>query len=311
MPEMSGAEGVDQYATSPSGIRICFRDYGDKADPAMLLVAGLGEDLTFWTGSFVGSLVTRGFRVVAIDNRDAGQSTFVAAPPPGLWRQIAGRPRGDAYALADMARDGIGVLDHLGISRVHLVGRSMGGMIAQTIAATAPERVLSLTSLYSTTGARKVGQPALSTIRLLAAPPARTRTAAVRAHLRLTRHIAGTEHPIDDAAEAAIAARGWDRSAGDLAAGTARQIQAIKRSGDRTAQLSKITAPTLVINGDRDPLVNPSGGAATVQAIRSAQHVVIPGMGHHIPETLVDPITSYISQHANRVGEGGNHVRIS
>ncbi|MFG3073569.1 alpha/beta fold hydrolase [Streptomyces sp. NPDC048225] len=311
MPEMSGAEGVDQYATSPSGIRICFRDYGDKADPAMLLVAGLGEDLTFWTGSFVGSLVTRGFRVVAIDNRDAGQSTFVAAPPPGLWRQIAGRPRGDAYALADMARDGIGVLDHLGISRVHLVGRSMGGMIAQAIAATAPERVLSLTSLYSTTGARKVGQPALSTIRLLAAPPARTRTAAVRAHLRLTRHIAGTEHPIDDAAEAAIAARGWDRSAGDLAAGTARQIQAIKRSGDRTAQLSKITAPTLVINGDRDPLVNPSGGAATVQAIRSAQHVVIPGMGHHIPETLVDPITSYISQHANRVGEGGNHVRIS
>ncbi|MFI8947329.1 alpha/beta fold hydrolase [Streptomyces sp. NPDC053750] len=311
MPETSGAEGVDQYATLPSGIRICFRDYGDKADPAMLLVAGLGEDLTFWTDSFVGSLVTRGFRVVAIDNRDAGQSTFVATPPPGLWRQIAGRPRDDAYALADMAQDGVGVLDHLRISRVHLVGRSMGGMIAQTIAATTPERVLSLTSLYSTTGAKKVGQPALSTIRLLAAPPARTRTAAVRAHLRLTQHVAGTEHPIDDAAEAAIAARGWDRSAGDPAAGTARQIQAIQRSGDRTAQLSKITTPTLVINGDRDLLVNPSGGAATVQAIRSAQHVVIPGMGHHIPETLVDPITSYISQHADRVGEGGNHVRIS
>ncbi|MFI2543946.1 alpha/beta fold hydrolase [Streptomyces rochei] len=311
MPETSGAEDVDQYAALPSGITICFRDYGDKANPAMLLVAGLGEDLTFWTDSFVGSLVTRGFRVVAIDNRDAGQSTFVAAPPPGLWRQIAKLPRDDAYALADMAQDGIGVLDHLGISRVHLVGRSMGGMIAQTIAATAPERVLSLTSLYSTTGARKVGQPALSTIRLLVAPPARTRTAAVRAHLRLTRHIAGTEHPIDDAAEAAIAARGWDRSAGDLAAGTARQIQAIQRSGDRTAQLSKITAPTLVINGDRDLLVSPSGGAATVRAIRSAQHVVIPGMGHHIPESLVDPVTTYISQHANRVGEGGNHVRIS
>ena len=307
MPETS----VDQYATLPSGMTICFRDFGDKAGPVMLLIAGLGEDLTFWTDSFVGSLVTRGFRVVAIDNRDAGQSTFVATPPPALWRQIAARPRGDAYALADMAQDAVGVLDHLGIARAHLVGRSMGGMIAQTIAATAPERVLSLASLYSTTGARKVGQPALSTIRLLAAPPARTRTAAVRAHLRLTRHIAGTGHPIDDAAEAAIAARGWDRSAGDLAAGTARQIQAIQRSGDRTAQLSRITAPTLVINGDRDPLVHPSGGAATVRAIRSAQHVVVPGMGHHIPETLVDPITTYISQHANRVGEGGNHVRIS
>ncbi|TDT40064.1 pimeloyl-ACP methyl ester carboxylesterase [Streptomyces sp. BK208] len=310
MPETGGSKSADQYAALPSGITICFRDHGDKDDPAMLLVAGLGEDLTFWTDSFVGSLVTKGFRVVAIDNRDAGRSTFVTAPPPGIWRQIAARPRCDAYALSDMAQDAVGVLDHLGIARAHLVGRSMGGMIAQTVAATAPERVLSLASLYSTTGARKVGQPALSTIRLLAAPPARTRTAAVRAHLRLTRHIAGTGHPIDDAAEAAIAARGWDRSAGDPAAGTARQIQAIQRSGDRTAQLSGITAPTLVINGDRDPLVHPSGGAATVRAIRSAQHVVVPGMGHHIPEALVDPVTTYISQHANRVGEGGNHVRI-
>ncbi|MFC8919212.1 alpha/beta fold hydrolase [Streptomyces sp. NPDC057116] len=311
MSETSAAEGGDQYATLPSGMTICFRDHGHTDAPAMLLIAGLGEDLTFWSDSFVGSLTAHGFRVVAIDNRDAGQSTFVASPPPGLWRQIAARPRGDAYTLADMAQDAVGVLDHLGIARVHLVGRSMGGMIAQTIAATAPERVLSLASLYSTTGARKVGQPALSTIRLLAAPPARNRTAAVRAHLRLTRHIAGTGHPIDDAAEAAIAARGWDRSAGDPAAGTARQIQAIQRSGDRTAHLSRITAPTLVIHGDRDPLVSPSGGAATVKAIRSAQHVVIPGMGHHLPESLVDPITTYIAQHANRVGEGGSHVRIS
>ncbi|MFF9275630.1 alpha/beta fold hydrolase [Streptomyces griseosporeus] len=311
MPETSGAESADRYATLPSGMTICFRDYGDKADPAMLLIAGLGEDLTFWSDSFVGSLVTRGFRVVAIDNRDSGQSTFVAAPPPGLWRQLTGRPRCDAYALADMAQDALGVLDHLGISRVHLVGRSMGGMIAQTIASTAPERVLSLTSVYSTTGAKKVGQPALSTIRLLAAPPARTRTAAVRAHLRITRHIAGTGYPIDDAVEAALAARGWDRSAGDPAAGVARQIQAIQRSGDRTAQLNRITAPTLVINGDRDLLVDPSGGEATVKAIRSAQHVVIPGMGHHLPEALVGPVTQYISQHANRVGEGGSHVRIS
>ncbi|MEU7699106.1 alpha/beta fold hydrolase [Streptomyces sp. NPDC039028] len=311
MPETSGAESTDRYATLPSGMTICFRDHGDPDDPAMLLIAGLGEDLTFWTDSFVGSLVTQGFRVVAIDNRDVGQSTFVDAPPPGIWRQIAACPRGDAYTLADMAQDAVGVLDHLGIARVHLVGRSMGGMIAQTIAATAPERVLSLVSVYSTTGARKVGQPALSTIGLLAAPPAKNRTAAVRAHLRLTRHVAGTEHPIDDAAEAAIAARGWDRSGGDPAAGTARQIQAIQRSGDRTAQLSGITAPTLVIHGDRDPLVSPSGGAATVRAIRSAQHVVIPGMGHHLPESLVGPVTTYIAQHANRVGEGGNHVRIS
>lgn len=290
---------------------ICYRDSGNRADPAILLLAGLGEDLTFWTESFVGSLVAQGFRIIRMDNRDVGQSTFAAAPAPALWRQVSGRPRSDAYSLADMASDSVGLLNHLGIAQVHLVGRSMGGMIAQTIAATEPQRVLSLTSIYSTTGASKVGGPALSTILLLVAPPAKNRTAAVRNHLQITRHMAGAAYPIDDAAEAAIAARGWDRSSGDPAAGVARQIQAIQRSGDRTAQLSRITAPTLVINGDRDLMVNPSGGTATVTAIRSAQHVVIPGMGHHIPEALVDPITRYISQHADRVSQGGKHVEIS
>ncbi|PSR66898.1 alpha/beta hydrolase [Nocardia sp. MDA0666] len=302
---------VDQYAELPSGVRICFRDHGDKTDRAILLIAGLGEDLTFWTGSFVGSLVARGFRVITMDNRDVGRSTFAATPPPRLWRQALARPRRDAYSLSDMAADAVGVLDHLRIRQAHVVGRSMGGMIAQTVAATEPSRVLSLTSIFSTTGAKKVGRPALSTIRLLAAPPARTRTEAVCAHLRITGHIAGTGYPIDDVAEAAIAAGGWERGAGDLGAGAARQIQAIQRSGDRTAQLSKITAPTLVINGDRDLLVAPSGGVATAKAIRSAQHIVIPGMGHHIPEALVEPITEYISQHATRVIEGGNHVAIS
>ena len=305
------AERGDQYASLPSGTTICFREYGDDAGPALLLIAGLGEDLTFWPDSFVDSLVAQGFRVIAMDNRDVGQSTFVGTPAPGLWRQVLAKPRRDAYTVEDMAGDAVGVLDHLGIERVHLVGRSMGGMIAQTIAASEPRRVLSLTSIYSTTGGGRVGQPALSTIRLLTAPPTRTRTAAVRAHLRITEHVAGTAHPIDDVEEAATAARGWDRRAGDLAAGTARQIQAIQRSGDRTAQLRTITVPTLVINGDRDLMVAPSGGAATVAAIPSAQHVVIPGMGHHTPQALVDPITRYIAHHARRVSEGGTHVEIS
>lgn len=311
MSDHAMSESGDEFAQFASGMTICFRDHGAKTDPAILLVAGLGEDLTFWGDSFVGSLVSHGYRVITMDNRDVGQSTFVATEPPAIWRQILARPRKDAYSLSDMAADCVGLLDHLGIDRVHLVGRSMGGMIAQTIAATEPRRVLSLTSIYSTTGSRKVGQPAKSTIRLLVmAPEAKTRTDAVRGHLRITRHIAGTAYPIDDAAEAAIAARGWDRSARDPAAGQARQIEAIQRSGDRTAQLGSITAPTLVINGDRDLMVAPSGGAATVNAIRSAQHVVIPGMGHHIPEELVGPITRYISEHAARVSAGGDHVRI-
>lgn len=303
--------GVDRYATLTSGATICFRVCGGEAEPVILLLAGLGEDLTFWTDSFVRSIVARGFRVIVMDNRDVGQSTFAASPAPALWRQVMRRPQSDAYSLADMANDCAGLLDHLGITQAHLVGRSMGGMIAQTLAATEPQRVLSLTSMYSTTGARSVGQPALSTMRLLVAPAAKNRTAAVRNHLQITRHIAGTAYPIDDAAESAIAARGWDRATGDLAAGVARQIQAIQCSGDRTATLRRITAPTLVINGDRDLMVHPSGGVATAKAIRSAQHIVIPGMGHHIPQALVDLITRYISQHADRVNQGGNHVEIS
>jgi pimeloyl-ACP methyl ester carboxylesterase len=301
----------DQQVQLLSGIRICFRHYGKATDPAILLIAGLGEDLTFWGDTFVDTLTGHGFQVVAMDNRDVGQSTFVSTPAPSIWRQALAVPREDAYSLADMAQDAIGVLDHLGIDRVHLVGRSMGGMIAQTIATSQPARVLSLTSIYSTTGAKKVGQPALSSIVRLLAPPARSRTAAVRAHLRITAHIAGRGYPIDDSHEAAIAARGWDRCLGDQAAGVARQIQAIQRSGDRTAQLHRITAPTLVLNGDRDLMVAPSGGTATVAAIPAAQHVVIPGMGHHIPEALVPTITEYIAQHAQRVGAGGTHVSLS
>ncbi|GAB4009977.1 alpha/beta fold hydrolase [Nocardioides ultimimeridianus] len=302
----------DQFTQLASGIRICFRDHGSVTDPVILLVAGMGEDQTFWGDAFVSALVSRGYRVITMDNRDVGQSTFMAAPPPAVWRQLLARPRKDAYSLSDMAQDCIGVLDHLGIEGVHVVGRSLGGMIAQTVAAAQPARVLSLTSIFSTTGSTKVGQPAKSTLGILAlTPQAKTRTDAVRAHLRITRHIAGTSYPIDDAAEAAIAAAAWDRSAGEPAAGAARQIQAIQASGDRTAQLRRITAPTLVIHGDRDLLVAPSGGVATAAAIPSAQHVVIPGMGHHIPDGLVDPITRYISGHADRVSAGGSHVEIS
>ncbi|MGN6723005.1 MAG: alpha/beta fold hydrolase [Marmoricola sp.] len=312
MSEHKAVQAIDRFAHLTTGVTICFRVYGESADPTILLVAGLGEDQTYWGDAFVGSLVSRGYRVITMDNRDVGQSSFATMPPPPLWRQVLAQPRKDAYSLADMAQDCVGLLDHLRIDQVHLVGRSMGGMIAQTIAATEPQRVLSLTSIYSTTGSTKVGQPAKSTIRLLVmTPEAKTRTDAVRAHLRLTQHIAGTAYPIDDAEEAAIAARGWDRCAGDQAAGVARQIEAIQRSGDRTAQLRTITAPTLVIHGDRDLMVAPSGGVATAEAIGSAQHVVIPGMGHHIPEGLVDPITRYIAGHADRVSAGGSYVEIS
>lgn len=306
----SAAESRDRFATLASGIRVCFRDTGDRSDPALMLIGGLGEDLTFWGDSLVNSLVQRGFRVISFDNRDVGRSSFIDTPPPSLWRQALARPRRDGYTLADMADDAIGLLDHLGIARVHLVGRSMGGMIAQSIASAVPARVLSLTSIYSTTGSTKVGQPAKSTMRLLMSPSARNREEAIRAHLRITRHIAGRGYPIDPLAEADIAGGGWDRAAGSLADGGARQIQAIQRSGDRTPQLRRITAPTLVINGDRDLMVAETGGAATAEAIQGARHIVIPGMGHHLPESLVDTITEHIAAHA-AVHEGEKHVELA
>ncbi|AUH63742.1 alpha/beta fold hydrolase [Paracoccus zhejiangensis] len=165
MREQGGILDAERFATVPSGTTICFRDLGKASDPALLLIAGLGEDINAWGGEFVSALVARGFRVITMDNRDVGRSTFASRPAPMVWRQVLARPRKDAYSLADMAADATGVLDHLGIGRVHLVGRSMGGMIAQTIAATVPDRVLSLTSIYSTTGAKKVGQPVRTAVR--------------------------------------------------------------------------------------------------------------------------------------------------
>ena len=145
-----------------------------------------------------------------------------------------------------------------------------------------------------------MGQPAPSTWVLISAPPARDRVGAVRGHLRMTAHLAGTAYPIDEAEEAAHAVTTFERTAGDAVAGTARQLQAIQASGDRTEEISRITAPTLVINGDRDLIVAPSGGDATAAAIPGARHIVIPGMGHHLPDALALRIADHVVGHLER-----------
>jgi pimeloyl-ACP methyl ester carboxylesterase len=286
----------EQLVDLPGGVRLCYRDEGE-GDP-LLLVAGLGQDLTAWPDPLVDGLVDRGFRVVRHDNRDAGRSSRIAAPPPATWRQLLGRPRPEAYTLQDMADDAVTLLDHLGIDRAHLVGMSMGGMIAQTIASSRPDRVRTLTSVFSTTGHTRVGQPAWSTKLRLVKPEARTREAFVRRHLDLTAHLAGRGYPMDEAAEAAYAVGVWDRGASSGAgAPVARQIQAIQASGDRTEQVRRITAPTLVVHGDRDLIVHPSGGRATAEAIPGARHVTIPGMGHHLAPGLLDRLADLITDH--------------
>ncbi len=294
----------DRIATLPSGIRICYRMDGSSDAPALLLLGGLGEDLSAWSQYVVDTIAAQGFSVIRMDNRDCGRSSFARTRAPGVVRQLLALPRADAYTLADLAADSVGLLDHLGIGTAHIVGRSMGGMIAQTIAARFPGRTATLTSIYSTTGNPRVGQPAASTKLLLVSPPPNTRTQAVRSHLRLTEHLCGTGFPMDEVAEAGHAVSTWNRTDGDAAAGMARQIQAIQASGDRTTELRGITAPTLVINGDRDLIVAPSGGTATAAAIAGARHLVIPGMGHHLPDSVADTVIDAIAEHTKGGGHG-------
>ncbi|QBR04437.1 alpha/beta hydrolase (plasmid) [Paraburkholderia pallida] len=291
----------DAFCDVRTGVRMCYRTYGPDSGEPLLLIAGLSLQLTSWPASLTDGLVQRGFRVIVFDNRDVGRSSRISQPPPGMIRQMLRRPIPSAYDLEDMAADTIGLLDYLHVARAHIVGMSMGGMIGQIMAATHPQRTVSLTSIFSTTGARKVGQPALSSLSMLTRPPAHTRDEAVQRYSEIMAHIGTQTYPVNDAARRAYAADAWDR--GQQARdheGMARQIGAIIKSGDRTAAIRRIQVPTLVVHGDRDLMVAPSGGVATAAAIAGAEMVTIRGMGHDIPDGVVPLLTDLIDGHARR-----------
>lgn len=292
-------DDAERLVELPTGMTICHRVDGgaDDGDVPVVLVAGMSEDMTAWTPAFVTPFLDRGHRVVRFDNRDIGRSSRVASPAPSLWRLATAKPLPGAYSLHDMADDTVALLDHLGIESAHLVGRSMGGMIAQIVAAREPARVRSLTSLYSTTGARRVGGTAWSTKRGMLRPAARTEEEWVSRHLAVTAHLSGRAHPIDLEEEEAHARLSWRRLSRPSPAGVARQIQAIFTSGNRTRELAGITAPTLVIHGDRDLIVHPSGGRATADAVPGARHVEMPGMGHHLPASLAATVADEVLEH--------------
>ncbi|GGY85331.1 alpha/beta fold hydrolase [Marinobacter zhanjiangensis] len=295
--------GEDRFCELSHGLRLCYREYGHPNDEPMLLVAGLGLQLTSWPATMVEHLTAEGYRVVVFDNRDVGRSSMHEGQPPGVMRQLFRVPAPDGYDIADMARDALGLLDHLNIEKSHVVGMSMGGMIAQTMAALEPRRLLSLTSIFSTTGNRRVGQPAMSSVIKLVGPPARTREDHVSRHLAMMRHIGPTAYPLCEETHGAYAAEGWDRGHGEHAhKGVARQIGAIARTGDRTPQLKTIRTPTLVVHGDRDLMVAPSGGQATARAIKNARLVTIPGMGHSFPEPVIPELAGAIVAHARQAG---------
>lgn len=290
--------GEDQFADVGRGIRICYRVDGDPKAPPVLLLAGLGLDLTSWADTFVTGLVASGLQVIRADNRDAGRSTRATSPVPTRWQQARGAAPEGAYTVEDMAADHVALLDALHLGRVHLVGMSLGGMIAQTIAAAHPDRVLSLTSIFSTTGNRAVGQPARSTVMRLMSGPVRSETEFADRHLAMMGHIGSTHYTFDPEAERQWAIQAWARGAGNQrGASMARQIGAINASGDRTAALGAITAPTLVIHGDRDLMVAATGGQATAAAIPRARHMTIPGLRHQLPDSLTPDLLGPLLDH--------------
>jgi len=294
----------EQIVAVGRGVRLCRQAFGDPADPPLLLIAGLGTQLVAWPDELCLGLAAEGFHVVRFDNRDIGRSTrMVDVPPPGTLRLLAGRFVPEQYTLREMAADTAGLIDALGLGPAHVVGVSMGGMIAQTVAARHPGHVRSLVSMMSTTGARRIGRPAPSTMRLLAARPARGRDEAIARSVRMFHHIGSHGFPFDEARLRATAGLSYDR--GFNPAGSARQLAAIIKSGDRTAELAGVRAPTLVVHGDRDRMVAPSGGAATAAAIRGARLVTVDGMGHDLPEGAWPRLIELIVGHARAADGAG------
>jgi pimeloyl-ACP methyl ester carboxylesterase len=287
---------AEELCTLSNGHQICFETFGDPADPALLLTMGLATQMLGWHDDLCAALAGRGFHVIRYDNRDVGRSQKIAGPVPTLFQLVRRDKRAACYTLEDMAADAIGLLDHLGIERAHVVGASMGGMIVQTMAARHPERVLSLVSIMSNTGSRWSGQPPLRMYGVLLKNPPHGREGYQDHAVEVFSKIGSPGFDRDDDDLRRIAGMSYDR--GINPAGSLRQIAAIIASGDRTALLRTIRAPTLVIHGSKDRLIPLSGGRATARAIPGARLLVIEGMGHDLPRAVWPRLLDAIEQNA-------------
>ena len=278
----------------PSRIDLAYERLGDPAHPPVVLVMGFGMQMLGWPDGFCDALVGHGLQVIRFDNRDVGLSTHLThAQIPNLGAALSGDSSSVSYRLVDMAADTVGLLDALRLDSAHVVGCSMGGFIAQTMAIESPMRVRTLTSIMSSTGDLSVGQPTPAARALFLRPPIKTRAEVVARAIETARVIGSPGYPTDDTTLAERAGAAYDRNFDLLAA--ARQGLAVIASGDRTARLRELRVPTLVIHGEDDPLVTVSGGRATAAAIPGAQLEVIPGMGHDLPRGLWPHLTSRIA----------------
>jgi pimeloyl-ACP methyl ester carboxylesterase len=288
----------EQFADVGNGITLCYETFGDRSAPPIVLIMGLGTQMIAWDTRFCEDLASRGFFVIRFDNRDTGRSTRLdGAHVPGLAELALRRIPNPAYKLADMALDTVGLMNALGLESAHVVGVSMGGMIAQTVAARHPSRTRSLTSIMSNTGARFSGQPALKTYPVLLGKAPADRDAFIDHSAKGWGIIGSPGFERDELELRAMIALSFDR--GLSPAGTARQLGAIIASGDRRRELRAVQAPTLVIHGEADKLVSPSGGRATAKAINGARLITIPGMGHDLPRATWPQILGAIAQHAH------------
>lgn len=264
-----------------NGIELCHETFGSPDDRPLLMIMGLASQMIWWDDELCEKLAAEGFYVIRYDNRDAGRSSRMSGR---VSLPLAYTLRVAPYSLKDLADDAAGLLDELGVESAHVVGASMGGMVAQTLAIEHPSRVRSLTSIMSTTGNRFVGRPSARAIAMLLSAPPRNREQFVDYLLRTFRVIGSPGYPFDEARMRERAERSYDR--GVNPGGTARQLAAIMSGRDRFRALRKVRVPALVVHGSKDPLVHVSGGRATARALRESELDVVAGMGHDIPRAI-------------------------
>jgi pimeloyl-ACP methyl ester carboxylesterase len=297
----AGSAGSGYRRVAANGIEIAYETFGDRTDPPVLLVMGLGTQSIAWHDELCADIAARGRFVVRFDNRDVGESTHLRgtrAPSPVKAAVLRRAP----YTIADMADDAAGLLDALELDSAHVVGASMGGFIAQTVALRHPRRVRSLTLVMTSTGGRRVGQAKVALIvQMLRRKPARSKAEAMDAAVETFRAIGSPGYPFDETRVRDLAARSYDR--GYDAGGFARQLAAVVTQPNRTRALRRLHVPTVVLHGLDDPLVDVSGGLALADAIPRAQFVGFAGMGHDLPRDLwprfVDEIVG-VSDRAER-----------
>jgi pimeloyl-ACP methyl ester carboxylesterase len=299
------AAGSGEQFAQLGDVQLCYETFGDRALPPVLLIMGLSSQMVMWEDQFCERLAGKGFWVIRFDNRDVGRSTIMReSGVPTRFQLLVRDRRAASYSLADMAADAAGMLDQLGVSRAHIVGASMGGMLAQLIAINHPDRVLSLVSIMSTTGNRRVGNTNPTVLPVLFRRRPRDREAYVRDFVDTFTTIGSKRYPPDEDRLRALAERCARR--GVHPAGSARQLAAILTAPDRTPLLNRLSVAATVIHGDADRLVSPSGGRATAAAIPGTRLVMIPGMAHDLPPVLWDQIIDEIVLCAQRGAEATN-----